>query len=498
MRHPDYFCSNMAEGNEGNTSGNGGKYKGEYLGSFDHVQESELEVQVKRLREERDCVVKFITRVNDELREGNLDPAIMGEIRVMNERIREALLTPERPDADGLRVQSTPNGKHLDMSEVRHPNRTQVTEVGQQSTIIDDLVSALGRLDHRPVPPPEVFDPDSGQALEGFFELFEDYCKTSFRQDSRAGREKRAWGGLLRQYLKGDVLRAYDSLWVAGQSFEKLKEDLIGWFSSSREQLLEEARQQFSRATRQEGENVRLFAARLWKLFNIAYPTKAAKGGLHKILRRKLLDAIPPVLRERILTRESIGDSLNWDKLLEMAGSYDQQQVRVRGFLEESPSPLAVLGAGTSQVREVWQISGHQEAQRSQLPVAGGTRFNNHFSQDGRAQCRSGSGLGLLQRMDSETQTLPSHMYQAGDNFQRMGSRNLDTVRCFGCNEYGHLQKNCAKKQGLCFHCFQKGHFIASCPGRQQRNASPPLSGGNKAELRPSTGLPLNSRLPNL
>ena len=74
MRHTDYFCSNMAEANEGNTSGNGDKYRGEYLGSFDHVQESELDVQVKRLKEERDCVVKFITRVNDELREGNLDP----------------------------------------------------------------------------------------------------------------------------------------------------------------------------------------------------------------------------------------------------------------------------------------------------------------------------------------------------------------------------------------------------------------------------------------
>ena len=278
MRHTDYFCLNMSEGDEVNKCGDMGKYKGEYLGSVDQVQESELDIQVKRLQEERDCVVKFITRVNDELREGNLDPALMREIRGMNERVREALLPPELPETGGSRVQSTPKGKHLDVSVVRHPNRTHVSEVGQQSTIIEDLVSALGRLDHRPVPPPEVFNPDSGQDLGDFFELFEDYCRTSFRQDNRGGRERRAWGGLLRQYLKGDVLRAYDSLWVAGQSFEKLKEDLIGWFSSSKEQLLEEARQQFSRASRQEGENVRLFAARLWKLFNIAYPTKAAKA----------------------------------------------------------------------------------------------------------------------------------------------------------------------------------------------------------------------------
>ena len=37
-----------------------------------------------------------------------------------------------------------------------------------QSTIVEELVTALGRLDHRPVPPPEVFNPDAGQTM-GFF-----------------------------------------------------------------------------------------------------------------------------------------------------------------------------------------------------------------------------------------------------------------------------------------------------------------------------------------
>lgn len=36
---------------------------------------------------------------------------------------------------------------------------------------------------------------------------------------------------------------------------------------------------------------------------------------------------------------------------------------------------------------------------------------------------------------------------------------------CFGCNEMGHIEKDCPHKR--CFYCGEAGHFKGECPQRR-------------------------------
>ena len=54
---------------------------------------------------------------------------------------------------------------------------------GSGQTTVDDLVSALARLDNRSVPRPEVFDLDSGRPFDSFLKDFESYCSGTFTGD---------------------------------------------------------------------------------------------------------------------------------------------------------------------------------------------------------------------------------------------------------------------------------------------------------------------------
>ncbi|XP_042967445.1 uncharacterized protein LOC122300686 isoform X1 [Carya illinoinensis] len=44
--------------------------------------------------------------------------------------------------------------------------------------------------------------------------------------------------------------------------------------------------------------------------------------------------------------------------------------------------------------------------------------------------------------------------------------RDMRTVQCFSCKEYGHIANNCARKS--CNYCKKPGHIIKDCPTRPQ------------------------------
>ena len=44
--------------------------------------------------------------------------------------------------------------------------------------------------------------------------------------------------------------------------------------------------------------------------------------------------------------------------------------------------------------------------------------------------------------------------------------RDMQTVQCFRCKEYGHIATNCTRK--FCNYCKKSGHIIKECPTRPQ------------------------------
>ena len=69
-----------------------------------------------------------------------------------------------------------------------------------------------------------------------------------------------------------------------------------------------------------------MFAARLEKLFRLAYPRRSTDA--NKTLREKFVDTVPGRFREQLLTAQAItqatnGSELSWPQMLSMAGQYD-------------------------------------------------------------------------------------------------------------------------------------------------------------------------------
>ncbi|XP_055915171.1 uncharacterized protein LOC129948262 [Eupeodes corollae] len=74
--------------------------------------------------------------------------------------------------------------------------------------------------------------------------------------------------------------------------------------------------------------------------------------------------------------------------------------------------------------------------------------------------------LRKYEKMKSELQSTSSG-YNRSVQPSRSVPRVDAKVRCFNCDEEGHISSNCPKarrEKGSCFRCGQKGHIITNCP----------------------------------
>ena len=96
---------------------------------------------------------------------------------------------------------------------------------------MDDLVTVLRKVDLRPVPCPDTFNPNSGQFLRDFLETFEQYCKYNFRGNSKL------WEGQLSKFISGDVRQGYDALRVPVEDYHELWGKMVEWLDNSQDKL---------------------------------------------------------------------------------------------------------------------------------------------------------------------------------------------------------------------------------------------------------------------
>ena len=266
------------------------------------------------------------------------------------------------------------------------------------------VLAALRQLDHRTVPRPEEFDPDSGQSFDVFLELFEDYCRNSFRGDPAL------WVGELGRLLRGDIKRAFDAKRIPGMRYEAMTRELRIWMAHRHKDLARDAKHRFGTARMEPGESCSLFAARLEKLYRLAYPMKSPRTSDN--LLDRYLDTCPEGLRAQILAAQSMmralsGRELSWEELVAQASQFDVHAKRGR----VGPPPPLSAAVGVSEL----------PTYSSQWPLRGdpGTRPGG----EGPAWCEY-------------------------------------------CTIWGHDWADCRTRQRLCHNCGTPGHMAARCPTR--------------------------------
>ena len=495
------------------------------------------------IRQERRSIMGFLTELNKELNSGGMESTMAAEVREFNAELAQALIPGSTlgggqgsvPTAAGSRgVDSRDAGsqgvggtglaggqnryrgvylgamkqEHLNPRHESTPRRDsdQGSDAGERSTVVEDLVAALGRLDTRPVPPPAVYNPDSARSMASFFQNFEAYCQANYRS---SGPDSSAWCGVLRNFLQGEALRAYEVMYVEGQSFAELKQDLLEWHGCSSEQYENEAKERFSSAFYSSGESCRLYAIRLKRLFEVAYPLKD-RTRTQPMLKKKYVDSVPQGFKERIQLAEGMAGAgmLEWAQLVEMAGKYDGQRV-VAAKLPEC-NTISTRGLGTpsqacrcsSSAHDVFPIGERGSEVLPDSGKSGGLGYQSH------GQYRSPSAAGLDQpqyghqttsedqhgsRQPEQRHILSKlvHSHQSSHQNSAPPHQNssaaapaLADMECFYCGELGHLRKDCRKRNRACFICGNTGHFMRDCPNRFSRRLQRvPLSRANTEKV---------------
>lgn len=187
----------------------------------------------------------------------------------------------------------------------------------------DRLVRALERLDTRVVPRPEPFDMSSGQSIREFFSEFEAYCEHSFRT------RKNTWIGELGRRLAGELKGAFEALRGLNDKYRDIKGKLMQWYTDSREQCQLETKAAFGKAVREPYEPLRLYSARLERLFKMAHPKRNIENS--KVLLIKFLETVSTKFRRQIenaigIAKIMTGKTLMWTRIVTLASLVDTQK----------------------------------------------------------------------------------------------------------------------------------------------------------------------------
>ena len=301
------------------------------------------------------------------------------------------------------------------------PNKPQSRDEVVSS---NDLVHALNRLDHRSVPKPDVFDSTSGQPFELFLQTFEEYCSNNFRGSTLL------WVSELGRFLSGDMLSAYSSLRVPGESYSTLIGKLCKWRRDSKEAYQTNLRHRFTKAKMLPNEGYRLYAARLEKSYRIAYPRRTIEYS--RTLRQKFFDTVPRAFRKQLKTAHSIcitmnGGAMPWSNILALASRQDADKDETDTSPQVSDSDA--IWVNTCTPREPTKTYYADGKKKASLPANG---------------------------IPSVLPTAPF-----------LPSRQI----CDFCKKPGHMRHECRKRLGLCLVCGSSEHTIARCPHRRERSA---------------------------
>ena len=303
-----------------------------------------------------------------------------------------------------------------------------------------EVLAALSRLDNRSIPRPEPFDAHSGQSFGVFLRKFEEFCSANYQGHSDN------WTGELGRFLTGTMREVFEAIMVPGMSYYQLKEKLLRWHGTRSENIVRETKLRFRQASMRQSESLGIYAARLEKLFKLAYPDKNVEHSA--TLREKFLDTVPEYFRSQLTAARSMrrafdSTDLTWSSIITFTC-----------HCEEYRQPLPpVRSVPPDLVYLVDDPGARRTEDRAARPWD--RRNSGELHRGGRTYAREGAAARSRSAMGRE-------------NWRP--TRNAGDSSCFYCNQKGHFKRECRRYLGQCFACGSDDHRIASCPLRNLGN----------------------------
>ncbi|HEV7738742.1 MAG TPA: hypothetical protein VGO47_15380, partial [Chlamydiales bacterium] len=84
---------------------------------------------------------------------------------------------------------------------------------------------------------------------------------------------------------------------------------------------------------------------------------------------------------------------------------------------------------------------------------------------------RREAGMKRQENAQKGSQAVPGRGQTYGGQGEPM-QLDRNKMKCFFCGKFGHMQKDCRRKNGTCLKCGQSGHMARDCKTEQVRNTT--------------------------
>ena len=334
------------------------------------------------------------------------------------------------------------------------------------STVDQDLVAALQRLDSRTVPRPEIFNINSAQSLTSFFRNFEEYCDRKYN----CGRN--GWIPELGRSLEGEAFSVFEALRSPTDSYDVVKSKLFKWYDESKSLRKLSKATLFKNSEKKVEESLYVYGARLEKIFKSAFPRKCVETS--HTLRQKYLDTVPSDFAQQIEMSMALatvnGNALTWSQILRIAAIRDNSCVALQDTNNTNCYNVQKNVFASSK-------SFSDAASQSKFGGVGGVEIV------GRGDRWKASGGGHSQIVASSGNWKSRGSLHSGKvlttnaNSNQMTQRNFQSKSpggCSYCGKQGHDYNICRKRLKQCLICGSGNHFRRECKYARQTTDSKP------------------------
>jgi hypothetical protein len=393
---------------------------------------------------------------------------------------------------------------------------------GKSADGMQQFMKAISRLDSRRVPSPEKFDEKSGERLEKYLDRFEQYCKSSFKGDSRL------WIGELDKFISGKLRDAFRAMRDTDDTYDSMKIKIINWYDNMKESRKQRQRGIFGNLKLGKSESIYLFTSRLEKHFKLAYPKHNVKSS--KILRNKLIEALTKgakdSIKSQIMSYKLADIKISWNLLQKWAKCYDSEvgnetsEERRDRVMVDSEEEISIsigqqnrnINKRVNNVIDYSQGSDRSNSWGNRDRMQGNNSDTNYRQQTPNINYRQENFRNNGQGNTMNTNNVPRNTnfnmnynrnFEQNRNYDYENDRNVNynrdhdmnrngyrqnsqhremgmfqrpaphlsnnIVRCNYCNRIGHNEDKCRSRLGLCFLCGAENHRLNQCPENRNR-----------------------------
>ena len=308
-------------------------------------------------------------------------------------------------------------------------------EHANASSVDQQMIEALNRLDSRISPKPEAFDILSGQSMHKFFSDFESYCSSKFNCDEDGFVPE------LGRNLTGEAHNVYYAVRGPNDSYRDVKSKMLKWFEESKSLRKSNKFNVFKDAVMTDNESLYVYGARLEKLFRAAFPRKIVERS--ETLRQKYICSVPRIFRQQIETSVALakvnGEVLEWSKIFRIAAIQDNNA----SMMEHHN------GSFQTDASEVFNVNSCKIKSR----VSDASVQTYEYPIKGQVYANTNRRVKHAEKGYNKDHKINRSAYESRDN----------TNRCTFCNATGHFYAKCRKRLKQCLRCGSSSHFMKDC-----------------------------------